>query len=139
MKTKLVSDDNRKIHLNMEHINLYVSRYKPFTPFDFELVRRQKKVSDPMRRFYFAAVLPPFMAELGYDPDEELLFHHQLKVTYFRATHDVYQDERGMWRNVPSVFGNNSDLEISIKSDFLHWVVRKAAHYGVYIEMPDEK
>ena len=139
MKFKAVSNEKRQLSLNWDHINLYVARWKPGTPFDIEVVRRQAKKSDPMRKYYFAAVLPPFMKELGYDPDEELFFHHQLKITYFRHNpeYEVYQDKRGIWRNVPSVFGNDSDLDVSIKHEFTEWVKRKAAENGVYIEDPN--
>jgi len=131
---------NGKININWDHINTYASRWKDDTWFDIEIVRKQAKKSDPMRKYYFAAVLPPFMKELGYEKDEEIFFHHQLKLTYFKEdpTHEIYQDERGMWRNVPSVFGNDSELDVSIKKEFVDWVVRKAAHYGVYIEDPGE-
>ena len=138
MDFKLVSDDSKRVHINMELINIYTGRYKAGTPFDFSCTRRQKKKSDPLRRYYFAAVLPPFMKDLGYEKDEDILFHHQLKVTYFKGTHNIYQDERGMWRNVPSVFSNESDLDISIKKGFTDWVIRKAAHYDVYIPDPGE-
>ena len=57
MKFKLVSTNNRKLPLDMERVNSYVSRYKPGTPIDVEIVRRQKKKSDPMRRYYFGFVL----------------------------------------------------------------------------------
>ena len=136
MKIKAVTNDKCQLDLNWNKINTYLSRWKPGTPIDVEIVRRQKKKSDPMRKYYFAAVLPPFMKELGYEADEEILFHHQLKVTYFESTHGVHQDERGMWRNVPSVFGNDSGMDISLKKAFVDWVIRKAAHYNVYIEDP---
>ena len=138
MKFKAISDDNRKLNLNWDLINIYIARYKPETWFDIEITRKQAKKSDPMRRFYFAAVLPPFLKELGYEQDEGLFFHHQLKITYFKGTHNIYQDERGIWRNVPSVFGNDSDMDVSVKREFIEWTIRKAAHYGVYIDDPRE-
>ena len=147
MDFKLVSDDNRKIRINMELIDIYTGRYRAGTSYDLSVTRRQKKVSDPMRRFYFAAVLPPLIIGLAYEQDEALLVHHQLKIRYFQNHPDfldedgqslIIQDERGIWRNVPSVFGNKSKLEISVKKAFVDWVIRIAAQYGIYIEDPGE-
>ena len=132
MKTKLVSDDKRQVRIHLEHIQAYCSRWKPGTVFDFEIVRRQPRKSDPMRKYYFAAVLPPFANELGYEVDEQELLHRQLKIVYFK----VSPDDRGIYRNVPSVFSDSSDLPVDKKKEFVDWVVRKAATYGVYIEDP---
>jgi len=144
MKFKALSNEKRRLELDMEKINLYVARYKKFTPFDIEITRRQKTVSDPLRKYYFAAVLPPFMNELGYEPEEELLFHHQLKSVYFsHSTPEleklgikVWKDKRGIYRGVPSVFSNKSPLPVSLKKKFVDWVIRKAAQEGVFIEDP---
>lgn len=132
MRFKAISDINRKLNLNWSVINIYTSRWKPDTWFDIEIVRRQAKKSDPMRKYYFAAVLPPFMKYLGYDPDEELLFHRQLKIVYFR----IKPDTKEIHRNVPSVFGNESVLPVSEKNEFVDWVIRKAAQEGCYIPDP---
>lgn len=140
MKFKAKTNDNRRLDLNWASINALTERSKPDTWYDVEITRKQKKKSDPLRRYYFAVVLPGFMEELGYEKDEELLFHFQLKVTYFQnePNHEIYQDERGMWRNVPSVFGNKSDIDVSVKKEFVDWCIRKAAHYGVYTPDPGE-
>ena len=132
MKFQAQSDKNRKLQVNWEHINIYVSRYLPETSFEFEIVRRQPKKSDPMRKYYFAAVLPEFMKHLGYEPEEELIFHRQLKIVYFK----IKPDKKGIYRNVPSVFGNESAIPVSEKKEYVDWVVRKAAHEGVYIDEP---
>ena len=136
MKFKATSDNNRKVKINWEHVNLYASRWKPGTEFEIEIVRRQKKISDPMRKYYFAAVLPPYLEHLGYDPEEDLLFHKQLKIVYFR----IEPDAKGIYRDkdIPSVFGNDSDVPVSKKTEFVEWVLRKAAQDGVYIKNPDE-
>ena len=134
MKFKALSTDRRKLDVNWDHINLYVSRYKPYTPFDVEVVRRQAKKSDPLRKYYFAVVIKEFMKHLGYEVDEEELFHRQLKIVYFQ----IKPDAKGIYRNVPSVFSNESDLDVSIKKEFVDWVIRKAAHEGVYIPDPNE-
>jgi len=140
MKFQARTNEKRKLDVRWDLVNAYVAKWKPGTYLLLEVTRKQKKKSDPMRKYYFAAVLPPFMEKLGYEKDEEMLFHHQLKLTYFKEdpTHEIYQDDRGMWRNVPSVFGNDSELDVSIKKEFVDWVVRKAAHYGIYIEDPEE-
>ena len=132
MRFKLVSDKNRKINLNLDAIHAYVSRWKPFTPIDFEVTRRQKTVSTPMRSYYFAAVIKPYGEFLGYDSDEILLLHKQLKIVFFQ----IQPDEKGIYRtkDIPSVFGNDSELPISEKTKFLEWVIRKATKDGCYIE-----
>ena len=131
---KAMSDEQRKLKVNWDNVNTYVSRWKPHTPFVVEITRRQAKKSDPMRKYYFAVVVKEFMKHLGYEVDEEELFHRQLKIVYFQ----VKPDEKGIYRNVPSVFGNESDLDVSVKKEFVDWVVRKAAHEGVYIPDPNE-
>ena len=134
-----MSGDNRKLEVDWDRINLYISRWKPNTSFVLEIKKREVKRSDPMRRYYFAEVMPKFTQHLGYERDEVIFFHHQLKVTYFGANpkYEVRQDKRGVWRNVPSVFGNNSKLSVPDKKAFVDWVVRKAAEYGVYIQDPN--
>ncbi len=134
MKFRAVTDDNRKLNLNWDSINQYLSRYKPGTPVEIEIVKRQPRKSDPLRKYYFAAVLPPFMEHLGYDPEEEMIFHRQLKIVFFK----IKRDERGIRRGVPSVFSNESDIPVPIKKKFVDWVVRKASEYGAYIPDPGE-
>lgn len=137
MKFKLKSNHERKIALNLDAINIYVNKWKPGTEFEFEIVRRQKKISDPMRRYYFAVVLPPFMEHLGYEPEEQMIFHRQLKIVHFQ----VEPDRHGIYRekDIPSVFGDESELGIDIKQKFVEWVKRKAAQEGVYIPDPGEE
>lgn len=133
MKFKLVSDRNRKIHLNLDHINIYTSRWKPGTPFDFEIKRKVLKKSDPLRKYYFACVIKIYMEHLGYEPHEEMLFHRQLKIVYFQ----IKPDAKGMYRNIPSVFGNDSEIPVPDKKKFVDWVIRCAARDGVYIPDPE--
>ncbi len=139
MKFKAMSDGNRKLQVNWARVEIYVTRYKPNTSFVLEITRRQAKVSDPMRRYYFAEVMPKLTEGLGYEKDEVLLLHHLLKARYFRSDpkHGVYQDERGMWRNVPAVFAKESDLDVSVKKEFVDWVVRTGAKHGVMIDDPN--
>ncbi len=130
MKFKIISNEKRKIQINWSAIEIYIARWKPFTEFEFEIKRVDKSKKDPIRKYYYGAVLPPFMEELGYDRDETELFHRQLKIVYFK----IQPDSHGIYRNVPSVFSNDSELDIEIKSDFIEWVIRKASQSGVYIE-----
>ena len=123
---------NGKADVNWEHINTYISRWKDGTWFDQEIIRHQHKKSDPLRKYYFVAVLPPFMSKLGYEKDEDELFHRQLKITYYR----IKPDRKGIYRKVPSVFGDKSEILVSGKKEFVDWVIRKAAEEGVYIEDP---
>jgi len=121
-----------KLDIQWDKLNLYVSRFKDNTFFDVEIKRVQKTVSGPMRAYYFSTVLPPFAEALGYDKDEHLLLHRQLKIVYF----GIEPDKRGIYRKVPSVFGNKSKIAISDKQKFVEWVKRKAAIDGVYIPEP---
>lgn len=132
MKFTLLSDDNRKLSFNMERINAYCSRWKPHTPFEIEIVKRQPRKSDPLRKWYFGAILPDFMKHLGYEPEDELNFHRQLKIVFFR----VKPDKRGIYKesSIPSVFSNESDLPVPQKKEFVDWTIRKAAENGCYIE-----
>lgn len=125
-----------KLDINWEHINTYASRWADGTWFDIEIVRKQKKKSDPMRKWYWGAVLPKLLRGLGYDPEEDELVHRHMKIIFFR----VKPDKRGIYRekDIPSVFGNKSVLDISQKQDYLSWVIRKAAEYGIYISNPGE-
>ena len=125
-----------KIDINWELLNLYISKWKNGTLFNVEIVRRQSCQSDPMRKYYFGLVLPTYMDELGYERDEDILFHRQLNITYFR----VKKDKKGIYRNkdIPSVFSNESELPISEKKKFVDWVIRSAARDGIYIPDPNE-
>lgn len=143
MKFKVVSDKNRKITLNWEAIEIYASRYKPHTPFNVEIVRRNPKRSDPMRKMYFAYVLKPLCEWSGYEPDEILEVHKYLKGRYF----NIKPDHRGIYRNcrcndkkcecggIPSVFSNESEIEVPEKKKFVDWVIRIAAKSGCYIDL----
>jgi hypothetical protein len=135
MKFRIKSDKNRRVQFPVDKINIYTSRWLPDTWFDVEIKRKVKKRSDPLRKYYFAAVLAPFAKELGYERDEHLLLHRQLKITYWQ----VKPDERGIYRNkdVPSVFSDKSDIDVPVKKEFVDWVIRKAAHYGVIVEDPN--
>jgi len=85
-----------------------------------------------MRKYYFGAVLPEFMKHLGYEPEEEMIFHRQLKIVYFKIKRDL----KGIYRGVPSVFSNESDLPVPEKKAFVDWALRKAAQEGCYIDDP---
>ena len=121
--------ENGKLSVNWERIGVYLSRWKDGTMLDVEITRRQRTKSDPMRKYYFGVVLPLFAEHLGYDKDEHLLLHRQLKIVYFR----VEPDAKGIHRHVPPVFSDKSEIPVSEKSAFVAWVQRKAAQEGVYI------
>jgi hypothetical protein len=131
MKFRAKTNDKRKLDVNWDHIDTYLSKWKPGTLLDIEIVRHHKLVSNPMRKMYFAAVLPPFAQHLGYDPDEYLLLHRQLKIVYFQ----IEADKKGVHRKVPHVFANESEIPVPEKKKFLDWVLRKAAMEGCYIEV----
>ena len=121
--------ENGKLSVNWERVGVYLARWKDGTVLDVEITRRQRTKSDPMRKYYFGVVLPAFMAHLGYERDEQDLFHRQLKIVYFR----VKPDSKGIYRNVPTVFSDKSEIPVADKAAFIEWVVRKAAAEGVYI------
>ena len=121
--------ENGKLQINWERIGVYLTRWKDGTMLDVEITRRQRTKSDPMRKYYFGVVLPIFAEHLGYDKDEHLLLHRQLKIVYFR----VEPDAKGIHRHVPTVFSDKSDIPVEEKAKYLEWVVRKAAQEGVYI------
>lgn len=128
----LQSDDNGLIDLPTEEIYEYTSRSKGGTWFEIVVTKHGSTKSDPLRKRYFSSVLPPWMREIGYDPDEKQLVHDQLKIRYF----NIEPDKRGICRNVPSVFSNESEMDVFEKHDFVEWVIRKAAIDGVVIKKP---
>jgi hypothetical protein len=128
MKFRAIKDGD-KLNINWERIGVYLSRFKDGTPFDVEIVHRQRTKSDPMRKYYFGVVIPLFMEHLGYERDEQDDFHRQLKIVYFQ----IKPDAKGIYRKVPTVFSNESDIPVADKAAFIEWVVRKAAIEGVYI------
>ena len=134
MLFKTISNTDRRLDLNWKAINAYTAKWKPGSSFEVQITKRQPKKSDPMRKYYFAVVIREFMNHLGYEPDELELFHRQLKIAYFQ----IKPDRKGIYRNVPSVFGEKSPLPVPDKKKFLDWVVRKAAQEGVYIPDPGE-
>lgn len=137
MKFQAVTDQNRKINLNWDLLNQYVFRWKPGTPLEISITRKEPKVSSPQRRYYFGVVLPALMDGLGYDPEEDELVHRQLKIVFF----NVKPDKRGIYRekDIPSVFSDESDIGIATRIKFMDWVMRKCAENGVYVPAPDER
>ncbi len=133
MKFKAIKDSG-KLRINWDRIDAYLSNFKDGTAFEIEIVKRQKTKSDPLRAYYFGAVLPPFMEHLGYEKDEQELFHRQLKIVYFQ----IKSDKKGIHRKVPSVFSNESVIPVPDKKKFVDWVIRTAAKEGVYIPDPNE-
>jgi len=136
MKFKIKSDNNRKINLNMAAINTYVGRYKAETEFEVEVVRRKVTVSSPMRRYFFGVVMPIFLEAYGYDPDESLILHERLKIVFF----GVPVDNHGVYRkkDIPSIFGDDSDVPIEKKQQYIEWIVRKSSAEGYYTPDPGQ-
>jgi hypothetical protein len=133
MKLKAISDDNRKISIDMGIVNAHTARWKPGTWFDITITRRKKLgPTDPQRGYYYAAVLPALLRGCGYDPDEALAVHRQLKIIFFH----VMPDKRGIYRDkdIPSVFSKKSDIGQEKRQAFIDWVLRKAAEYGEQVE-----
>lgn len=135
MRFKARTDDSRRLDVNWDRVNTYLSKWKPGTVLDVEITKRQPRRSDPLRKYYFSAVVKPFMDHLGYEPDELELFHRQLKITFFQ----IKPDKKGIYRNVPHVFHNDSTIPVPDKKRFVDWVVRTAAKEGCYIADPGEK
>jgi hypothetical protein len=136
MDFKIKSDENRQIHINMDSINIYVARYVPNTEFCFKIVRKKKTISSPMRKYFYAVVLPLFCKAYGYDPEEMLTVHRHCKCTYFNVkpdSHGIYRD-----KDIPAVFGDESEKDIKEKNEYVEWMKRKASEAGVYIPDPGE-
>ena len=134
MKFRVLSNDERKLDLNWTVINAYTSKWKPLAEFEIDIVKKQPKKSDPLRAYYFSAVLPPIMQSAGYEKDEMLDLHKFLKIRYF----NVEPDKWGIYRrrDIPSVFGNDSEITVPEKKQFVDYVIRKAAEMGIYIDDP---
>jgi len=133
MKSVLKSNQDRKLNLNMVAIEAYVARWKPHTEFRFELTRIDNtKATDPQRGYYFSAILPALLRGCGYDPEEALMVHRQLKILFFH----VQPDEHGIYRDkdIPSVFSLKSGVGSQKRAEFMDWVIRKAAENGEYVE-----
>ena len=69
MKFRARTNDKRQIEIQWEQVNAYLSKWPPDTVLDVEIVKRQPRKSNPMRKMYFAAILPEFAKYLGYDVD----------------------------------------------------------------------
>ena len=135
MKFKAFSNKDRELDLNWDRINIHVALYKPNTPFDIEITRRQAKKSDPLRKYFFGAVLPPILEQSGYEKDEALELHRWLKIRFFQVPVDkkwgIHRD-----KDIPSVFSDDSDLPVSEKKKYVDYVIRKAAKVDIYIPDP---
>ena len=134
MNFKAVTDNNRKLSVNWDRVNAYVAQWPPGTPLEFSLTRRKKKRSEPMRKYYYAVVLPVLLDTLGYERDEAEQVHTALKCRYF----NVRPDKRGIYRvkDIPAVFADDSPHDVSIKKAFTDWVIRKCSEHGGYVPDP---
>ena len=116
-----------------ELIQAYIDRCKEGDVFIHEIRRPQKRGSDPLRRYYFGAMLPLFMSEIGYEPHEKDMFHEQLKMLYFQPE----PDEHG-FKRVPAVFRKKARKLVKEQAKFIEWVKRLAAQQGIYLPDPNE-
>lgn len=134
MKFRARTNDKRQLDIRWDLINAYLAKWKPGTVLNVEITRRAAKKSNPLRHYYWAVVVRTYADHLGYDADEIELLHRQLKIVYFR----VKPDKKGIYRNVPSVFSNESEIDVPAKKKFVDWVIRCAAKDGCYIPDPGE-
>jgi len=132
MKFKARTSPDRKLEVNWERVNLYLSKWRPGTYLDVEITRRQKHRSDPLRRYYWAVVLPAIAEFAGYEKTEYDQLHKFLKARYF----GIKRDKWGLYRDVPPMFRDDSETTVKQKKDFVDHVVREAAKLGIYIEDP---
>ena len=87
----------------------------------YEMIIRKKKgatISDPMRRYYWAVVAPPIAEASGHSKE---VIHESLKLKILG-----YVDERTGLTIVPSVWSDDSPLEIEEKRAFVDEVRRWA-------------
>lgn len=135
MRFQLISDANRRVHVNMAAVDAYTAKRKPGTPFDFSITWRVKRVSDPQRKYYYSTVLPAFLDAYYYERDEGLIVHRHLKIKYF----NVQPDKHGVYRekDIPSVFSDEPTVEPNERKLFLDWVVRKCAQSDNPQYVPD--
>ena len=126
MKFRAIKSEG-KLQINWERIDVYLSRWKDGTVLDVEITRRQRTKSDPTSQVTTSAwCCRCSRSILGYDKDEHLLLHRQLKIVYFR----VEPDAKGIHRHVPTVFSDKSEIPVSEKSDFVAWVSAKGRARG---------
>ena len=116
-----------------ELVRAYLARFKEGDVFKCDITRPQKIGSDPLRKYYFAACLPIFMKEIGYEPHEKNMFHEQLKMLYF----DPQPDRHG-FRRVPAVFRKKARKPTKEQYEFVEWVKRLAAQQDIYLPDPNE-
>jgi len=119
--------ENGRLVYNRELLAIYLNRFKDQTVFKCVIKRPQKSSSNSQRKYYFGSVLPTLMDHLGYDRDDKLSFHNQLKILYFT----VEPDKHG-FLVAPSVFTKGAKTTKQA-ANFINWVQRKAAEYGCYI------
>lgn len=150
MKFKALSNSKRSIQqtLNWIAINAYTSKWKSDTWFDIEIKRKTAKKSDPQRAYYFGVVNKIYAHELGYEIHEYYQFHCWLKHRYFSyyfqhvkpdKTKVPYIDDKGIIRNIPDLFADDSEFDVKFKADFIDWVVRRASvEDNIYIPDSNE-
>ncbi len=146
MNFRAKTDQNREIDWNLDAINAYLKRWKPETYLDVEITRRVTS-KDPMRRYYFAEVNPKMSESMGYEQHEYMDVHKAAKGTFFQHQEELlkkykvtkvpHMDRLGIWRDVPSLFADDSPFPVKVKKQFLDWAVRRAGEHGAYVESPN--
>lgn len=133
MKLQARTNNKRQLEVNWDLVNTYLSKWKAGTILDVEIVRRVKRKSSPLRKYYFAEVIAKYAEHLGYDKGEEtILLHRQLKIVHF----GIQPDKKRIYKDVPLVFHNDSDMPVPIKKKFVDWVIRCAARDGCIVDDP---
>ena len=87
-----------------------------------------RTVSDPMRRYYYGVVMRYISEETGHTAD---LIHDQMKRQILGSRFDKYGFEI-----LPSVFSNQSTLDLATKKHFIE-EVRRWAYDFLNIAIPD--
>jgi hypothetical protein len=90
--------------------------------------QKKETVSDPMRRYYWSVVVAMIAEETGHSKD---MIHEALKIKILS-----YVDERTGLTIVPSVFSDNSKMDIQEKKAFIDEVKRWAFDF-LNISIPD--
>lgn len=134
MKTKykaMVNNQGRMVLLDHALFQENMKSFKKGEVFYLIVERHRKQtVSDPMRRYYWAVVATMIAEETGHSKEA---IHEALKLKILG-----YTDERTGLKMVPSVFSDESQLDVSEKKAFVEEVRRWAADFlNLWIPDPE--
>ena len=134
MKLKAKTNNERKLILNWDLINVYLQGFKPDTWFDITIRRKKRKDSDAQRAYYFGYIMPQILEGVGYEPQEYKEVGEQLHFNFKCVYFNIEPDKYGVYKNVPHVFDKGkSKLDVSEKNKFIDFVKRYVAK-DVYVE-----